>query len=150
LNYRDPVGALEAFLSSLPSWRRKVLEGEPLSDSELAEYAESSGTRELMFGDEAIRLKYESLLQKIPVRWKEYVRRKKQVVSPFVPRGKPGRPPDHQTLERVLELKSQGKSLRQIAITLGERPEQIPSAIDRYRKLISSALKRSKRGANPA
>jgi len=137
-------------LSSLPAWQRKLLESESLSDAERDEYATASKAPEQMFAEEAIRRKYESLLQKVPARWQEYVKRKKKLVSSFVPKGTPGRPPDHETLDQLLQLTSQGKSLREIAIILGAQPEQIPSAIDRYRKLIDSARKRSKRGTNPS
>jgi hypothetical protein len=147
---QDPVGELEEFLSSLPIWQRKYLESESLTEEERSEYAAAVGTPEQMFDQDAVRIKYEILLQKVPARWQQYVKRKKKLASSFVPKGKPGRPPDHETLEQVLLLKSQGKSLRQIAIILGAQPDQIPSAIDRYRKLLASARKRSKRGTNPS
>jgi hypothetical protein len=147
---QDPVKELEDFLSSLPSWQRKYLESESPTEAELSEYVAASGTSVQMFDQDTIRRKYETLLQKVPTRWREYVRRKKKLASSFVPKGKPGRPPDHQTLERVLQLKSQRKSLREIAILLGAQPDQIPGAIDRIRKLIASARKRSKRGTNPS
>jgi hypothetical protein len=125
-------------------------DGEPLTEEELAEFATAAGTAQQLFNWETVRERYEHLLQRIPVRWKEYVNRKKHFIASFVPKGKPGRPPDRETLNQILELQSQGKSLREIAVILGAHPNQIPSAVDRYHKLIASARKRSKRGTNPA
>jgi hypothetical protein len=147
---QDPAKELEEFLSSLPVWQRKYLEAESLTEEELSEYAATVGTPEQMLDQDAVRRKYEILLQKVPARWQEYVKRKKKLASSFVPKGNPGRPPDHETLEQLLQLRSQGKSWRQIASILGAQPDQIPSAIDRYRKLLASARKRSKRGTNPS
>jgi hypothetical protein len=149
VHLQGPIRELEEFLSSLPGWQRKYLESELLTEEESSEYAAAVGTPEQMFEQDAIKRKYESLLQKVPARWQEYVKRKKRLVSSFVPKGKPGRPSDRETLEQVLQLRSQRKSWREVAITLGAQPDQIPSAIDRYRKLLASARKRSKRGTNP-
>jgi hypothetical protein len=149
LNPQDPVRELADFLSSLPTWQRKLLESESLTEAELSEWAAAAGTSKQMFDQETVRKEYESFLQKVPARWQEYVKRKKKLAASLVPKGKPGRPPDHETLEQILQLSSQGKSLHQIAVILGAEPGQIPSAIDRYRKLIASARKRLKRGTNP-
>jgi hypothetical protein len=149
LHPQDPVRELADFLSSLPTWQRKLLESKPLTEAELSEWAAAAGTSKQMFDQEAIRREYEGFLQKVPARWREYVKSKKKLAASLVPKSKPGRPPDHETLERLLQLRSQGKSLRQIAIILEAQPKQISGAIDRYRKLIPSARKRSKRGTNP-
>jgi hypothetical protein len=146
---QDPVRELEDFLASLPSWQRKYLESEPLTEMELAEYAAASGTREQMFDQNSVKRKYEALLQNVPARWQEYVKRKKKLVSSLVPKGKPGRPVDHETLELLLREQAKGKSLRDIAIAQGAEPDQILGTIDRYRKLLASARRRSKRGTNP-
>jgi hypothetical protein len=147
---RDPVRELEDFLASLPSWQRKYLESDLLTETELSEYAAASGTPEQLLHQHVIRRKYEDLLQKVPARWQKYVKRRKKLSSSFVPKGKPGRPADHETLELLLREQAKGKSLQDIAIAQGAGPDQILGAIDRYRKLIRSARKRSKRGTNPS
>ena len=129
---------------------KKYLEFEPLTETELSEYAAASGTPEQLLDQDVIRRKYEGLLQKVPARWQKYVKRKKKLSSSFVPKGRPGRPTDHETLELLLQEQAKGKSLRQIAIAQGAEPDQILGTVDRYRKLIRSARKRSKRGTNPS
>jgi hypothetical protein len=143
----DPENQLEDFLASIPEWMRRLFQNGygALSASELSECTFDSRVQPL-------KAEYETILQKMPARWKEYRKRverevKMHFLSSFVPKGKPGRPLDTKAQE-YFEQHSGDSSYADIAKQeLHEEPEGESKKlqIKKERERIRASVRRSRR-----
>jgi len=120
--------------------RRTFQEGFPsLTQAEIAEWAKNL--------DEVFlrKTEYERILQRIPIRWKEYrsrlkreARRTAQYEAQFiVPKGKPGAPRKDELAQQAALLQDRGMSFPQIAGELNKRlGEDDKTTADAVRKLL--------------
>jgi hypothetical protein len=137
----NPEKELEEFLMPLPAWARRFLQlGFPsLVQSEIADWARNP--------DEVFKLKteYERILQRIPVKWREYRERLKREADQtaryeaqfLVPKGKPGAPRKNELAQKAALLQSQGMNFPQIAAELNKTlGEDNRTTADAVRKLL--------------
>jgi hypothetical protein len=87
--------------------------------------------------------KYESILPRIPKKWREYRRAKRlyaqRVLGP--PRATAGRPRKDALAEEAQQLKSGGKSYAQVASTLNRKHGEGCTTAEAIRKLLASRKK---------
>jgi len=140
-----PEQQLQAFLDSLPQWRRKWLKYEApfdpdwisnaspeqraLAKEQLATWSDN------LDEDIALREQYEALLRLIPSLWREYRNKRKQMALSDLPASRPGRKPETELAERVGKLRAEGKTSREIQQKLqSEGKNHSLAAIESYLK----------------
>jgi hypothetical protein len=121
----NPDAELEEFLARLPAWMRRTFqEGFPsLTQAEIVEWTNNA--------DEVFRLtaEYERILQRSPVRWREYRERLKREARQFarymaqylVPKGKPGAPRKDELAREAALLYQRGMKFPQVAGELNKK-----------------------------
>jgi hypothetical protein len=115
--YKSPEEKLEEFLAAQPSWLRKILQDD-LSltpDEQLAWNQSDSWWKD---GGAKVQEKYETILQRIPAKWREHWRRKRQNALEGLPSSRLGRPRKDALAEEAKQLRQAGKSPAEIAILL--------------------------------
>ena len=131
----NPEQELEQFLASIPEWMQRLFQKGygALSEGELYECTSNSDVLPL-------RAEYESILQQMPARWKEYRKRVKRewetnFLSDLLPKAKPGRKQNVELAQRIWALDAQGKSNREIQEMLNAGGESLSlEAVESYLK----------------
>lgn len=114
----SPEQQLQAFLNSLPEWRRKWLKHEAPFDPDWISQKSAKASREEIAvakeqltawagnldQDITIRERYEALLRPIPSRWREYREKMKRIALSDLPKSKPGRKSKTELAERIWQL----------------------------------------------
>jgi len=143
----SPEQKLQAFLDSLPEWRRKWLRYDPPFDgiwiSQQPPYSERlkaarqemSAWAENLDDDIPIREQYERLLQQIPQSWREYRTKLKRQALSDLTKAKAGRKRETELAERIWELQGEGKTTPEIQMILRtEGKNYSREAIEAYSK----------------
>jgi hypothetical protein len=129
VTFKNAEEELRELLAQYPPWVERILWKNP-SPSNLRPY-------------KGLLEKYETVLERIPKRWRDYRRAKKlyaqRVLGP--PAGRPGRPRKDDVAKEAQQLKSEGKSYAQIARILNNRHSQSPTTKEAVRKLLTSRKK---------
>lgn len=113
MTFKSPKEELQELLDHYPPWVEKIFWNSP-SPTNLRPFKE-------------LLEKYESILQRIPDRWREYCQTKKKYASRYAQRvlgplpGRGGRPRKDELAEEAKDLKSAGKSYAQISKTINLR-----------------------------
>jgi hypothetical protein len=131
----SPEEELKEFLAAQPHKLQKLLQlDDPLSQDELRDYWWL-----ILLSDWKFWQKYEGIVRRIPLKWRAYRERRKNVaLMTFVPRGKAGRPQTPvKELAEILKLKKQGLNEGQIA-------GRLKLTKDAVRKRLDTAIKRLK------
>lgn len=137
---KDPESELSEFLAQLPSWVENVLWSGPpeLTNDRLIwiDYLASGRWDE-------ITCEYESILRRIPARWKEYRKQHKHQSAEFartwlLPSQGPGRPRQDARVEMAQRLKAAGKTWRQIADEINEKYGKDTTNPEAIRQLVKS------------
>lgn len=127
--FKSAEEELRELLAQYPPWAERILWKNP-SPTNLKPF---SGLIE----------KYESIVMRIPKKWREYRKAKKlyaqRVAGP--PSGRAGRPRKDAQAEEAQQLKSEGKSYAQIARVLNSRHPESPTSKEAVRKLLTSRKK---------
>jgi hypothetical protein len=101
--------------------------------------------------DRELKERYESILMRIPARWRAYCKARKrwalEALGP--PPGVPGRPRKDALAEEAELLQSEGKKHPQIASILNKRHGERITTADAVRKLLAAHKKRKAPAANP-
>jgi len=118
--FNNPELELQQFLSKQPSWRRKWLQVETgtLSAEEIQEWLGGHSQADML-----ARSEYETILKRIPAKWRDYRRKWERIAQSGVPSGLSGRPRMDALAEEAGSLHRAGKSYAEIAIMLGEKYE---------------------------
>ena len=123
--FDDPEKQLEQFLVSIPEWMRRFFQNgyRALVESEVVVLMDSSDLQRL-------QSEYESILQQMPTRWKEYRNRRKRefvgaILPMIVPQGKPGRKLNAKLAERIWALDAARKTNREIQEILNASGENL-------------------------
>jgi hypothetical protein len=137
----SPQKLIEEFLSRLPSFFQKILQGESLTPEELEEY----GAPDSLRGVEAQELtrEYERLLQAIPEDYRRYRERKEAVLSHYAPPPAIGRPRKDAEAAEAARLHAEHKSWPQIARAWGTAEEDVAREAERIRNLVKLRKRRS-------
>jgi hypothetical protein len=129
VTFKSPEEELRALLAQYPPWVERILRINP-SPKNLHPY-------------EGLLDKYESILQRIPEKWREYRKAKKlyaqRVLGP--PRGRAGRPKKDALAEEARQLKAEGKSYAQVALALNNTHGKGTTTPEAIRKLLTSRRK---------
>lgn len=143
MTFKDPEEELTEFLLAQPSWLRKILQLDySLIPEERQAWQDSDSWWQGASG--SVQAEYERILQRIPPRWREYCKKRRQDALTGVPSVPPGRPKRDAFAEEAEELRRAGKSYAEIADQLREkyastspkgRREPTPEGI---RKLLDS------------
>ncbi len=142
--YKSPEEELEKFLSAQPSWLRKILQYDfPLTHDEILACNQSDSWWK--DGGAEVQEKYETILQRIPAKWREHRERHKQFVLAGCLAGRPGRPRKDPLAEEAQQLRSSGKSYAQVTKQLNLRHGEGTTTSEAIRKLLISR----KRGHTP-
>jgi hypothetical protein len=88
-------------------------------------------------GGAKVQEKYETILRRIPAKWREHRKRQKQNALACLA-GRPGRPRKDALAEKAKLLKSSGKSHREIANELNRKYGTDTTTLEAVRKLLSS------------
>jgi hypothetical protein len=129
VTFKGPEEELRELLAQYPRWVERILWINP-SPTNLRPY---TGLLE----------KYESILQRIPEKWRKYRKAKelyaKRILGP--PRGQAGRPRKDALAEEAQQLKSEGKSYAQVARALNNMHGKGTTTPEAVRKLLASRKK---------
>lgn len=130
MTFKKAEEELEELLAQYPPWAEIILWKNP-SPSNLERYP-------------GLLDKYESVLQRIPERWREYRRAKKKYAQRVSgpPPGVAGRPRLDVIAEEAKRLKADGKSYAQVALALNSRDGQNTRTSESVRKLLASRKKK--------
>jgi hypothetical protein len=133
----DPERELANFLAAQPSWRRKRLQSDfSWTAKEITEWSQAD-CRE----DCAAREEYEKILRKLPEKWREYRKKRRQVAIATalstIPPAKAGRPRKDSLAGEALALRKAGKSYSQIAVLINHKHGTVTTP-DAIRKLLGS------------
>lgn len=133
-----PEEELQKFLDAQPSWLRKLLQLDfSLSQDEHLAWNQSASWWQAG-GEQKAREEYETILRRIPARWREYRKRLREGALSAIPAGQPGRPRKDDVAEEATRLRSEGKSYAQIAILLNHKYPNNPTSPEAVRKLLDS------------
>lgn len=133
--YKNAEEELRELLAQYPPWVERILWKNP-SATNLRPY-------------KGLLEKYESILERIPKKWREYRKAKKfyaqRALGP--PAGRAGRPRKDAEAEEARQLKSTGKSWAQVALALNKKHGEDTTTKEAVRRLVASRKK--KRPATP-
>jgi len=125
MRFKSPEAELQELLAQYPPWVEDVLWKSP-SPTNLQPYEE-------------LLEKYESILQRIPKRWRDYRKAKRLYERrERQPLGRAGRPRKDFLAEEAKLLKSEGKSYAQVANLLNRRHGDGTTTPEAIRKLLIS------------
>ena len=107
---------LVSFAATLPNYLRNYLEAAGDSGIQDAREFELGDHRR----DRALIEQYEVLLRSCPTKWREHVKRKREMLRALAPSARRGRPRKDADVEEAMKLKSQGKSWPQVGRIQGK------------------------------
>lgn len=140
--HKNAEEELQQFLATKPSWLRKLLQLDfSLSPDDHVAWSQSVWWWQ-DGGEKKAREEYESILRRIPARWRQYRKRLKENALNDIPAGQPGRPRKDSIAEEATRLRSEGKSYAQIAILLNHKYPNNPTSPEAVRKLLDSRKQR--------
>jgi hypothetical protein len=148
---KSPEKELEEFLASKPAWMRRVLQ-EDFSSFLPDELLEWINNQDKVF---ELNRECEHILRKIPARWEDYRRRRKQnsrpLVQMLVQKGRSGRPRKDSEAEEYAALhlstsysEIAKQRLKDVPITGAKKREAVKKKADSIRHLVNSRHRRNR------
>jgi hypothetical protein len=137
VGFTSPEKKLEEFLASQPVWLQKILQlNYSLSQEELIAWSECDWWWHDTQGK--IEDEYQRLVQRCPIRWREYCQRRREMALSNVPSPQPGAPRKDALANEAIELRQAGWSYAKIAIELNRRYGAETTNREAIRSLIRS------------
>jgi hypothetical protein len=130
---------LAEFLAPYGPWLERCFRGDCSMDDLNTLSARGLGFANIRaHGD--LKSQYESILRRIPAKWREYCKIKSRIALEVVgpPRGAPGRPKKDALAKEAKKLKLEGKSYAQVANALNLQHGEGTTTPEAIRKLLTS------------
>lgn len=148
---------LNAFLAGLPLYKRKELEQGPSAFSSYSQEEQSAWTEWMTntpVEHDVLRQEYVRLLQRVPARLRDYVRRERrendQIFAAYLPKIPANRPRKDSLADEALQLKNAGHSYKQIAIRLKVTREDGSPNGEQIRGLLKSRRLKARKADSPS
>lgn len=149
----DAEKGLDAFLAALPAYQRKQFEPgiSSFTQEEMNQWAAWMATTPEQF--DGLLQEYLRLLQRVPARLREYLKRQKREYGPFssalnLPKIPAGAPRKDALANEAAQLKKAGLSYTQIAIRLNVMRDGKPNG-ELIRGLLKSRKLKARKAAPP-